>query len=55
VFAVVTVLPAAVGLHWLGDSTRAGMALPAGVGFLVTLAAAVALAAYAQPAAPGGE
>jgi hypothetical protein len=55
VFAVETVLPAAVGLHWLGDSTRAGMALPAGVGFLVTLAAAVALAAYAQPAAPGGE
>jgi hypothetical protein len=52
VFAVETVLPAGVGLHWLGDSTRSGMALPAVVGFLITLAAAVGLAGYAQPAAP---
>jgi hypothetical protein len=29
------------------------MALPAAVGFVVTLAAALALAAYAQPAVPG--
>jgi hypothetical protein len=53
VFAVETVLPAAVGLHWLGDSTRAGLALPAAVGFVVTVGAALALAAYAQPAVPG--
>jgi len=53
VFAVETVLPAAVGLHWLGDSTRSGMAVPAVAGFVVTVAAAVGLAAYAQPAAPG--
>jgi hypothetical protein len=53
VFAVETVLPAGVGLHWLGDSTRSGMALPAVVGFLITVAAAVGLAGYAQPAPPG--
>ncbi|HEY2834013.1 MAG TPA: hypothetical protein VGJ14_16415 [Sporichthyaceae bacterium] len=53
VFAVETVLPASVGLHWLGDSTRSGMALPAVVGFGITLAAAVGLAGYAQPTAPG--
>jgi hypothetical protein len=53
VFAVETVLPAAVGLHWLGDSTRSGMAGPAVVGFVVTVTAAVGLAAYAQPAPPG--
>jgi hypothetical protein len=52
VFAVETVLPAGVGLHWLGDSTRSGMAVPAVAGFVITLAAALALAAYAQPAAP---
>jgi hypothetical protein len=53
VFAVETVVPAGVGLHWLGDSTRSGMALPAALGFAITLAAAVGLAGYAQPAAPG--
>jgi hypothetical protein len=53
VFAVETVLPAAVGLHWLGDSTRSGMAVPAVVGFVVTLTAAVGLAAYAQPVVAG--
>jgi hypothetical protein len=52
VFAVETVLPAAVGLHWLGDSTRSGMALPAAAGFVVTVVAAVGLAAYAQPVGP---
>jgi drug/metabolite transporter (DMT)-like permease len=44
-----TVLPAALGLLLLGDSARPGYATLAGVGFLLTLAGAVALARYAEP------
>ncbi len=49
-FAVETVVPAVVGLAYLGDATRPGLGTPlAAAGFTLTLAAAVALAPYAEP------
>lgn len=49
-FAVETVVPAAVGLWLLGDSARPGLGGLAAAGFVITVGAAVALARYAQPA-----
>lgn len=49
-FAVETVVPAVVGLACLGDATRPVIGPPvAAAGFLLTLAAAVALVPYAEP------
>jgi drug/metabolite transporter (DMT)-like permease len=44
-----TVLPAALGLLVLGDSTRSGYAPVAALGFVVTLVGAVVLARFAEP------
>jgi drug/metabolite transporter (DMT)-like permease len=43
-FTVETVVPAAVGLAWLGDHVRAGHAGTAGLAFLLTLAGCLRLA-----------
>jgi drug/metabolite transporter (DMT)-like permease len=43
-FAVETIVPAAIGLAFLGDSTRPGFALVAAVGFVLTIAGTLALA-----------
>jgi drug/metabolite transporter (DMT)-like permease len=52
-FAVETIVPAVVGLAWLGDATRPGIGPPMAVaGFALALAAAVALAPYAEPQLP---
>jgi hypothetical protein len=48
-FAVETILPAIVGLVWLGDQPRAGLAPVALVGFVLTLAASIALARFSAP------
>jgi drug/metabolite transporter (DMT)-like permease len=59
-FAVETVVPAAVGLAWLGDRPRPGFAVVAAAGFVVTMTGALALAHFgggvsARPApAEGG-
>jgi drug/metabolite transporter (DMT)-like permease len=51
-FAVETVVPAVVGLIFLGDATRPVIGPPvAAAGFTLTLAAAVALTPYAEPGA----
>lgn len=51
-FAVETVVPAVVGLTWLGDAVRPVMGPPlATAGFLVTLGSAVILAPHAEPGA----
>ncbi|MEP7191235.1 MAG: hypothetical protein ABI903_00030 [Actinomycetota bacterium] len=47
-FAVETIVPAAIGLAFLGDTTRPGLALLAGVGFVLTIAGTVALATSAK-------
>ena len=47
-FSVETVLPATIGLVWLGDSVRSGLAGLAALGFAATLAGCVALARYAE-------
>jgi drug/metabolite transporter (DMT)-like permease len=48
-FAVETVLPSAIGFAFLGDETRPGIGvLVAGVGFVLTLSGAIALAPYAE-------
>jgi hypothetical protein len=49
VFAVETVVPAAVGLAVLGDSARSGLAALAVVGFVVTVGSALLLAGFAAP------
>lgn len=50
--AVETVVPAIVGIIWLGDATRPHVGpLLAGAGLVVTVAAVVALAPYADPGA----
>ena len=51
-FAVETILPAAIGLRWLGDTVRPGLAMVAALGFVVTLASCLALAGRAEPPAP---
>ncbi|MEY2417906.1 MAG: hypothetical protein QOG90_586 [Actinomycetota bacterium] len=48
-FAVETVVPAVVGLVWLGDHARAGLAPVAFVGFILTVAASIALARFSAP------
>jgi hypothetical protein len=50
VFAIETVVPAAVGLAVLGDTARPGLAAVAVVGFLITVGSALLLAGFAQPA-----
>jgi len=46
-FSIETVVPAAVGLIWLGDEVRAGFAWLTVVGFVLTLAGSVRLARFA--------
>jgi drug/metabolite transporter (DMT)-like permease len=43
-FAVETIVPAAIGLIFLGDTTRPGFAAIAAVGFVLTIAGTLALA-----------
>ena len=50
--AVETVVPAAIGLAWLGDSARPGYAWVAAAGFALTVVSAVELARHGQVAAP---
>ncbi|MFI5620595.1 hypothetical protein [Streptomyces sp. NPDC051567] len=47
-----TVGPAVVGVAWLGDRTREGMAWTAVLGFAVAVAGALALARFGEPPAP---
>jgi drug/metabolite transporter (DMT)-like permease len=56
-FAVETIVPAGVGLAFLGDTTRPGYALVAAVGFLLTIAGTLALATHDITMTPveGGE
>jgi len=51
-FATETVLPSAIGLLLLGDSPRAGFGAIAIAGFVATVAAAIALAKYADVTLP---
>jgi drug/metabolite transporter (DMT)-like permease len=51
-FAVETVVPAAIGLAWLGDSARPGYAWVAAAGFALTLVGALELARHGEVAAP---
>ena len=55
-FAAETVVPAAIGLVWLGDGVRPGAAPVAALGFVLTLAGSIALARHAaeEPAAVSG-
>jgi drug/metabolite transporter (DMT)-like permease len=48
-FSVETVLPAGIGLAFLGDAARPGLGAEAAVAFVLTLASAVALARFAEP------
>ncbi|MEV0265370.1 hypothetical protein AB0I49_29100 [Streptomyces sp. NPDC050617] len=48
-----TVLPGAIGVLWLGDSSRPGFAWVAILGFVLAVAGAVAVAWFGQP--EGGE
>jgi drug/metabolite transporter (DMT)-like permease len=48
-FSVETVLPAVIGVVWLGDHARTGMAPVAVVGFVLTVVAAIVLARFAEP------
>lgn len=49
-----TVGPAAIGVVWLGDRTREGLAWLAVVGFVVAVAGALALARFGEaPVAEG--
>lgn len=47
-----TVGPAVVGVAWLGDSTREGLAWLAVTGFAVAVAGSLALARFGEPSAP---
>lgn len=51
-FAVETVVPAAIGVAWLGDAVRPGpgWTVLAVLGFVATLAGSIALASHAEPA-----
>lgn len=46
-----TVLPGAIGVLWLGDASRAGLAWMALLGFVLAVAGAVAVAWFGGPAA----
>ncbi|MET3805716.1 MFS family permease [Nakamurella sp. UYEF19] len=48
-FTTNTVLPSVIGLTLLGDSIRAGWAVPAGFGFVLAISGAVALAHFSTP------
>jgi hypothetical protein len=48
-----TVVPGIIGVLWLGDASREGMAVPAGIGFVLAVAGAVAVAWYGNPHVPG--
>jgi drug/metabolite transporter (DMT)-like permease len=50
-FAVETVVPAAIGLAFLGDHARRGFIGVAAIGFVVTVVASIALARHADPEA----
>ncbi|NUL34956.1 hypothetical protein HRW09_36875, partial [Streptomyces lunaelactis] len=52
-----TIGPALVGVVWLGDRTREGLAWLAVVGFAVAVAGALALARFGEPpsTSPGQE
>ncbi|MFI6052323.1 hypothetical protein ACIBCO_19835 [Streptomyces violascens] len=50
-----TVLPGAIGVLWLGDASRAGLAWMAVLGFVLAVAGAVAVAWFGSPAAHGAE
>ncbi|MGY4390068.1 drug/metabolite transporter (DMT)-like permease [Streptomyces sp. TE12347] len=47
-----TIGPAVVGVAWLGDSTREGLAWLAVTGFVVAVAGSLALARFGEPPAP---
>jgi hypothetical protein len=47
-FAVETIVPAGIGLAFLGDTTRPGFAVVAAVGFVLTIAGTLALATDAK-------
>lgn len=51
-FSVETLLPATVGLVWLGDGVRPGWYGPAVVGFALALAGCLTLARRAEPDGP---
>jgi drug/metabolite transporter (DMT)-like permease len=51
-FAVETVVPAAIGLVWLGDRVRPGAGPIALLGFLLTLGGSIALARHAAEEVP---
>jgi drug/metabolite transporter (DMT)-like permease len=48
-FAVETVVPAVIGLVFLGDATRPGFGLVAIAGFALTLGSSIALAKFSEP------
>jgi drug/metabolite transporter (DMT)-like permease len=48
-----TALPAAVGILWWHDRTRAGWAIPAVLGFVLAVAGALTLARFAEPPVRG--
>lgn len=50
-FAVETLMPAVIGLVWLGDAVRPGhlWAVLAGLGFALALGGSIALASHAEP------
>jgi drug/metabolite transporter (DMT)-like permease len=49
-FAVETIVPAIVGLVWLGDATRPGFQAVAAFGFVLAVGGSLALARYTEPA-----
>jgi len=51
-FSVETVVPAAIGLLWLGDQVRPGAASVALLGFVLALGGSVALAGHAAEEMP---
>ncbi len=48
-FAVETVVPALIGLVFLGDRARSGFGLVAMAGFVFTVGGSIALARYSEP------
>jgi uncharacterized membrane protein len=48
-FTTNTVLPATIGIVFLGDQVRSGYALVATAGFLIAVSGAIALAQFAGP------
>jgi len=51
-FSVETIVPAVVGVAWLGDRARAGMVPVAVAGFVLTVGASLVLARFAEPVTP---